>query len=223
MKAPKSICRICEKEYAKAGMSRHLATHLKKHATGKPTQVALHIQVFNGPYFLHLLTPATTSFEQLDRFLRQIWLECCGHMSAFMLSGGYGEENEISMNTKLGRWLQKGSGLEYIYDWGSSTHLAIKCMGEYAIKLPKNEILILARNAPFDFKCQACGKSADCICGECAYQIENPFYCEDCGENEDKHGCGEEMLCSISNSPRMGACAYEGEMDEDKFTVVKLP
>jgi hypothetical protein len=38
-------------------------------------------------YWLRLEVPAATSLQNLDRFLRGIWLECCGHMSAFTIQG----------------------------------------------------------------------------------------------------------------------------------------
>ena len=34
-------------------------------------------------YWLHLQAPAVVTFAALDQGLRNIWLKCCGHLSAF--------------------------------------------------------------------------------------------------------------------------------------------
>ena len=34
-----------------------------------------------------LATPPATAFADLDQFLRDIWLECCGHLSSFPVQG----------------------------------------------------------------------------------------------------------------------------------------
>jgi len=38
-------------------------------------------------YWMHLELPANATLEDLDSFLRDIWLECCGHLSAFRIEG----------------------------------------------------------------------------------------------------------------------------------------
>ena len=49
-----------------------------------------HLQVvgmYSPMYWLHIEIPATATLEDLDRFLRAIWLECCGHLSSFEIAG----------------------------------------------------------------------------------------------------------------------------------------
>ena len=84
----------------------------------------------------------------------------------------------------------------------------------------KNDITLLARNQAYHFTCGVCGKPASYVCDECAYEKENPFYCEACNSDEKKHECGEEYSLPVCNSPRMGVCSYEG--DEDLFEKVSL-
>ena len=66
-------------------MTRHLtkcrATHPQK---GKPHKT-FHLLVegqYLPEYWLHLEAPAKGAFMMLDGFLRDIWLECCGHILA---------------------------------------------------------------------------------------------------------------------------------------------
>ena len=38
-------------------------------------------------YWMHLQVAVDTTLATLDRFLRDTWLECCGHLSVFRISG----------------------------------------------------------------------------------------------------------------------------------------
>jgi hypothetical protein len=43
-------------------------------------------------YWLDLELVGSASLEQLDKYLRAIWLECCGHLSKFTIGGWSGED-----------------------------------------------------------------------------------------------------------------------------------
>ena len=82
-------CLFCRKTFAKAGINRHLSTHIKeKEKSGKPGQ-SFFVKVETSkrwgstPYFLSLWIDGETTLQDLDNFLRNIWLDCCGHLSAF--------------------------------------------------------------------------------------------------------------------------------------------
>jgi len=86
----KGKCLFCEKTFSKAGINRHLKTHLAKKGTeNKPgTSFLLKVEPdpyywIQAPYFLSLWINGDTKMKYLDDFLRAIWLECCGHLSAF--------------------------------------------------------------------------------------------------------------------------------------------
>lgn len=92
------ICNFCQAELDKAKMTQHL-----KYCTSRQAQIAdqqaanqgkqiqlLHLLVegqYNPQYWLHLEIPALSPLYILDDFLRDIWLECCGHLSAFTING----------------------------------------------------------------------------------------------------------------------------------------
>jgi hypothetical protein len=40
-----------------------------------------------GDYWLHLEAPITATLRALDGYLRDLWLECCGHLSIFEIDG----------------------------------------------------------------------------------------------------------------------------------------
>ena len=161
---------------------------------------------YNNDYFLHLLLSENTTLERLDRFLREIWLECCGHMSSFSYER-YGDE--INKRRKIEDVFKPGLELKYQYDFGSTTELNIKAIDMYQGKTEeKKNIQIIARNAQPIIPCDECGKNpAVQICTECQW-AEGGWLCDVCAEN---HECGEEMMLPVVNSPRTGVCGYTGD------------
>ena len=80
------------------------------------------------------------------------------------------------------------------------------------VKIKQKAVRLLGRNAPYHFSCSVCGKEAAYLCCECQWTQDNPFLCEDCAR-EHEHG----SMLPVVNSPRMGVCAYCGEMDIYEF------
>ncbi len=152
-------------------------------------------------YWMHLKALGSARFGDLDMFLRDIWLECCGHMSAFSL-----DEEEIDMKEKLGDTLRPGQKLIYEYDFGSTTELLLTVISEFEGTLKKGKVEILVRNEAPQIKCNQCEKPATTICADCLYDDQG-WLCDECAR---KHGCDEEMFLPLVNSPRTGVCAYEG-------------
>ncbi len=207
--APKSKCELCGSEFARQGMTRHIKSCLKKHLEKKESKhkpqdlLLLHVaDAFNPDYFLYLLLGEKTTLNDLDGFLREIWLECCGHMSAFSFER-YGDE--IDMRQKAADVFEPGSKMVYQYDFGSTTELNIKAMGHYRGPIDQ-KIQIISRNAQPIIPCDVCSaKPAVQICTECAW--DGGWLCEDCAKT---HECDEEMFLPVVNSPRTGVCAYAG-------------
>jgi len=152
-------------------------------------------------YWMHLKVSSHARFEDLDNFLRDIWLECCGHMSAFRIG-----REEVKKGKKLEYVLHPGMQLSYEYDFGSTTELMLKVISEFNNNIKTGEVEILARNDPPQIKCSHCDNLATRICTECIYE-DAGWLCEACA---DDHKCGEDMLLPVVNSPRTGVCGYTG-------------
>lgn len=144
-------------------------------------------------------------------FLREVWLECCGHLSEFTIRGvrysSYEEQDDFwgdapeSMAIPLSKVMDKNDKFEYVYDFGSSTELNLQVISSR--KGAVNEsIRVLARNNPPLFECIKCKGSATQICQEC---YEN--YCDECLKI---HECEDDYAMPIVNSPRTGVCGYVG-------------
>ena len=227
-------CRLCGQLVGKAQMSTHLKKCLKRSsavpAPGDKTARCFHVIVgatYDPGYWLHLELPAEVTFSRLDRVLRDIWLECCGHMSAFRFPrksvrlmspldfaqlltrsapGSFEDELEDKqriMGERLGKRLHAGEKFDYEYDFGSTTNLSLRVLDDYYSLQPKPKIRLLARNEPPDIPCAQCGKPATQVCVEC----EGTPLCDSCAT---EHECGEEMLLPLLNSPRAGVCGYCG-------------
>ncbi|MCO6489537.1 MAG: hypothetical protein J5I98_14015 [Phaeodactylibacter sp.] len=202
----KGKCIYCGNLYAGRGLSRHLATHLKDEPAADRKK-SFHLVADAKPYFLHLLMDGDAQLDELDEFLRAIWLECCGHMSQFS-SGRWSDK--ISLSTKCRRAFDKDVELWYAYDFGSTTEFTIRCVGVYPIAT-KEGIKLLTRNEPLDIPCDHCKKKQATELCNVHYQGEEMFFCDDCTEQHEKE-CedAEYAMMPVVNSPRMGVCGYTG-------------
>ena len=216
-------CNLCGGTFSKQAMTKHIKSCMKKEdACGTPAKQSsrkketFHLLVegrYSPDYWLHLEVPADVKLEVLDSFLRQIWLECCGHMSAFTIEGQVysvspmSEFDDKSMNFRLNKVLEPGMKFYHEYDFGSTTHLALKVVSEGESELKGKDIQVLARNEPPKILCDYCGKIATQVCTECLYSDEG-WLCDGCAA---QHQCDEEMFLPVVNSPRVGMCGYTGD------------
>ena len=89
----RGACVYCGKEMTRGGLARHLQACARRQEAiaaadeQKGRSLTLyHLQVqdaWGGAYWLHLEMRGSATLEALDSYLRTIWLECCGHLSAF--------------------------------------------------------------------------------------------------------------------------------------------
>jgi len=204
-------CYLCGRELSKGGIRNHL---LKTHAESSGEEcVLLKIEgAYNKDYWLYVDAAKDSKLKDLDDFLREIWLECCGHMSAFYIGW-----KELKMSTRLVRF-SPGDKLRHEYDFGSTTECLVTVIGPVWRKPQKKAVRLLARNSPPALQCCKCGAPARHICTACMWESDHPFYCDAClkqhTQEEPDH---DEMDLPVTNSPRMGVCGYCGELDCYEF------
>jgi len=220
-------CIFCGREFAKGGLSRHLTTCAKRQeaqatadATRRQRQPLYHLYVqdaWGAGYFLHLEMRGKATLRDLDEYLRDIWLECCGHLSAFEIAGvrydneadPWGEnEGPLMSAVKAQSIFQPGLEMSYEYDFGSTTELTIKVVAQREGRpLTEHPIFLMARNKFEQPPCMVCGAPATWLCTECMYHEDEK--CELCDTHAQEHE-HEEMVMALVNSPRTGVCGYDG-------------
>jgi hypothetical protein len=215
----RGTCAYCGAEFAKAGAGRHLdkcaerSTAIQAAEKGKrPTENLWHLRIqdaYAKDFWLDLEMLGTASLTTLDKYLRAIWLECCGHLSEFTI-GGFGGTT-IGKARKANAVFSVGVSLDHLYDFGTTSETTIKVVGVRQGKaLSKHAISLMTRNLQPEARCSECGEPANWLCIECLYE-ENEggwFLCDEHTEEHPHDDYGEPMpLC---NSPRVGMCGYEG-------------
>lgn len=208
-------CKFCKKMFQHTAIARHLQScgeRAKANSNGGSEKIFL-IKAGAEPFWVYFEANASDTFAKVDDFLRDLWLECCGHLSAFHANGityaseGMDDHEDESMKIALGKVLVRGLSFSHEYDFGTTTALGLKCLSERTGEKLKR-IEIVARNNFPDFKCK-CGKEAKDVCSQCIFEVgPEALLCSQCAK---KHECGEEMLLPVVNSPRMGMCGYTGD------------
>jgi len=189
-------CFICGKTAAKTAMKNHI---LKEHNMGDEPCLLIKAEgAYDKDFWLFFTVPLEASLSVVDTFLRKIWCECCGHMSAFRAGGAeYGKSRKISS-------LAVGGSLLYEYDFGTTTEILLTAVAEISRPKQREKVCLLARNEPREVPCDGCGAPAVVV-----NSWEGEVLCEECAKNVED----EEALLPIVNSPRCGECAYDGEQD----------
>ncbi len=217
-KPSKGKCAYCGLEIAKNGVTKHLETCAQLHEAMAQTEhkksdrealYHLRVQAAGRPEFwLDIEMRGSAKLKDLDKYLRTIWLECCGHLSQFSFGGWQG--NKIAMTRSIADVLEVGAELTHIYDFGTSSETLIKAVGiRQGKSLTSHPIALLMRNAIPESECIECQQPATWLCIECL--IEEDVWGTLCDEHAKTHphnNYGEPV--PLVNSPRLGGCGYEG-------------
>ncbi len=206
-------CAYCGETITKRGVDKHLAGCQKRlaavQASSQPEENLWRLRVqdaFDKDFWLDLEMRGSASMTQLDKYLRAIWLECCGHLSEFTIGGWDG--TKVGMARKADTTFGPGLVLRHLYDYGTTSETDVKVLGVSQGKpISKRPISLLARNLIPEAVCQECDQKAAYLCLECIWDAEKSGYlCEEhCEEHEHPEG-----PVALVNSPRLGMCGYDG-------------
>lgn len=230
-KQTRGSCVFCGREMTKSGLTKHLQSCEARVAAqaevnnqrGRNQQI-FHLQIldaYTGSFWLHLEMKGSATLEELDGYLRAIWLECCGHLSAFtippyrftqLFDDGFSIGDEKSMNVQVQKIFTPGMNIPYEYDFGTTSELVINVLDVREGKPhTKRPIFLMARNQMPQIPCMVCGEQATLICLDCLYEVDGP--CELCDAHWETHEHDSENYggpMPLVNSPRTGMCGYEG-------------
>ncbi|MCL2286401.1 MAG: plasmid pRiA4b ORF-3 family protein [Firmicutes bacterium] len=204
MAASNGNCFICGKTAGKVTIKNHV---LKEHKSGDERCYIFRAEgVYDKDYWLLFTVAFDATMAAVDNFLREIWCECCGHLSQFRMGGGvFGKSRKISA-------LPIGATLLYEYDFGSTTEILITVIDEIYRPKQHEKVQLLARNVPPEYKCWQCNAPATAV-----NAWEGDMLCDECAGNAED----EEAVMPLVNSPRCGVCGYDGELDIWTFDAEK--
>jgi len=220
-KQSKGQCAYCDAEMTKNAVTKHLLTCLKRRRiieqaeTKKGKQETLfHLRVqdaWRKEFWLNIEIRGSSTLNDLDAYLRGIWLECCGHLSQFTVGGWAG--GEISMNRRIDDVFTRQNELIHIYDFGTSSETVISLVGTREDRpTTSRPLALMARNLMPEAKCTECEQPATQLCMECLIEEEKwGALCDAHAEDHPHDNYGEPI--PLVNSPRLGMCGYEGPAD----------
>ena len=224
IKQSRGECVFCGREMTKGGLSRHLKSCPRRQEAIVAAESAAdssekagrkqrlyHLQLQDAwlpDFWLHLEMNDNATLKDLDRYLRAIWLECCGHLSQFSVGGWSGDE--IPMSRKIERVFKPGLELTHIYDFGTSSETLVKAVDvREGRPLTEHPIYLMARNNIPEAVCAECGEPAGWLCEECSIERgEWTTLCENHAAEHPHEDYGPPIR--LVNSPRLGMCEYRG-------------
>lgn len=228
------MCAFCGHRATKAAMARHLTVCVPTHDVTEAAPARLFQLRIDAPevplYWLDIEIKADARLRALDQFLREVWLECCGHMSAFTIGhvryeiaapgadwsfDPFDRSRPRSMNARLGDAASPELVFHYEYDFGSTTALRLKVASARDGRIGRRQLRLLARNEPATWQCAICSTPAAAVCTFCLDEREDIFFCEDHARAHiaGAHDGDDAALSPAVNSPRMGVCGYTGPRD----------
>jgi len=227
----RGTCHLCGKTHKSTAFTSHLHACIPKTLDLKPKEIdtgamagarktrymQLNVRTYGSrDYWLHLGVRTDATLGELDHFLRELWLECCGHMSAFSIqktsyeSSSWGFDGFLdesrSMDVAIGKVLPHKTRGDYTYDFGSSTELCIESKKLYSVPASRRDldrIQVLARNIAPECVCDTCGKPASFLQWD-EDMWDQHHYCNSHQPDE------EDFVYPLVNSPRCGVCGYTG-------------
>ncbi|MDD9982571.1 MAG: hypothetical protein OXU81_14645 [Gammaproteobacteria bacterium] len=229
-------CGYCGRELTVGGLTRHLRSCAARREAieqadrgGRSVQDVYHLRAqgkYRPEYWLHLEMCGSATLEDLDHYLRRIWLECCGHLSQFNIGGmlydcpgaefpgvdPFFDEDHGSMAVGVDRLFAVGLAFSHEYDFGSTTHLTIKVLDQRRGRpTTGHPIALMARNIHRPPPCQACGEPARFLCLGCHYEGSDDLSGYVCEDDAAAHAGHEDYgRLPLVNSPRSGVCGYDG-------------
>ena len=195
------ICSICGKTLSGNRIRRHLLQCIRatygltvvertrgRGRNSSPDTLHISVRAQESPHWIELGVRSDATLHELDRFLKSVWLECCGHLSHFEI-GGVAHSTMVPMPGESfpfepmdeyeAQWRHMAitvreailpyTGFEHQFDYGHPTDLVLEHVAVYeglaqtlSPSQPWNgqKTVVLARNHPLH-SCLHCGRPAE--------------------------------------------------------------
>lgn len=202
-------CYYCGKELTERTIKRHMKNcpEMKKTIEDKIKNakevrdqflISIKDKKNPGKYCIYLSIDANLQLEHLDKFIRDIWVECCSHSSAFYINKkeyGNKSDGQYKMNFQLNDILSVNQKFEYKYDFDLTTCLVLEVVDMIKVPQDFNQIEIIARNnEENNGEAEYCNSPRDGMCkykgnknGEVSYLPQNTKECNNSSLINSKH------------------------------------
>jgi len=210
----KTTCQFCDNKFGHKQIILHYKDCIKENFKNESgTLLFMFGNGINGHvYYMYCLADESCKMSDVDKFLKNCWCECCGHLSDFH-TFPYGKK--IGKSKLICDFIEKECMIQYTYDYGSSTEIIIDPVdvlvndttGVKNTRKTKlhNPIKVILQNPKPLIKCtnKKCQKEATYYC------YDNATCCAHIPA-EDR-----DVRVPICNSPRSGVCCYGRSDDSD--------
>lgn len=217
-KQAKGQCTYCKAELTKNVVTKHLSTcpqrqaMIQQAATKKgKTETLFHLRAQSAhskEFWIDIEMRGSRTLQDLDNYLRGIWLECCGHLSEFSIGAWTGEK--FDMDQRIDDVFSQTTTVTHLYDFGTTSETHISLIGtREGNPTTSRPLALMVRNLMPEAKCIECEQPATELCMECLIEEDQPgFLCDAHATDHPHDNYGEPI--PLVNSPRMGMCGYEG-------------
>lgn len=210
-----NLCKICNQKFTERGLKKHIikcipttiynGIYMRLYGEKK---IKVNDETIIKKYWVYIVVPLDYTLHKLDSVIRNIWVECCNHLSEFIVSKdnkiniyiySNHEQEDKDINQQINLLdVIKNKELVYHYDFDNTTKINIEILDIITNKKNNENILLINRNNEVDINCSNCNNSSNKICSIC-----NKINC--C---YNSCMCDNKTLLPLLNSPRMGTCCY---------------
>ena len=208
-------CFVCKEKISGDVIEEHLTSCLPSLQWPNGDEPSFLIQIvskYNKKFWLTILASPEATLKDLDFFIRDVWVECCGHLSHFEIGRVYFSSDGVDedMYVYIKDVLQPGDECLYKYDFGSATLLRVTVLRTIPVLPQDRHIVLLGQNSRAHHVCTICKEEADY-----AYKrnrtTKTQYFCSSCLES---NGIDDEYCSYLTNSPRAGVCnCTKGDKD----------
>ncbi len=167
-------------------------------------------------FWMYAAVKTDAALRNIDKYLRDEWVECCGHSSLFRIGGiDYTSNTRIlpgkSMNARVTDVMREGDAADYEYDIGTPTDLKVELVGRVLLAKRREKVLHLAQNFMPAYKCVRCGRRAELVARPGMEPIVESVICARCSREMAEVGA----YLPLINSPRTGVCGFGMWFDDE--------
>ena len=206
-------CLICRGSYTATGMTSHMKRHILE-AGGDRRYYVIRIDAGQGsPFWMYVQVKGSSTLQDMDIFLRDVWLECCQHASSFTIDNR--TYHMPDMDIPICDVLHELTSFVHQYDTTtlrlgviriSSRLFAEPSLADGRLNpaLAGHKVSVLAIHDTVQFRCRYCQRPSSMVCTGFIMNGEGVI----CPQCVQQYGYDISKMRRALQSPRVGQCRY---------------